>query len=108
MDELKGFQKKYLRGLAHSLKPVVFIGQKGITDSLEASVNEALDAHELIKIKFIEFKEKKQKEEVSAEIIERTGSVLAGIIGHMAIIYRPHKEKKKRNIKIPKERKDIV
>ena len=39
MGELKGFQKKYLRGLAHSLKPVVLIGQKGFTDELVKSTD---------------------------------------------------------------------
>ncbi|MCG6880306.1 MAG: YhbY family RNA-binding protein [Deltaproteobacteria bacterium] len=38
-DKLEGFQRKYLRGLAHKLKPVVSIGQKGITDTLNRSIN---------------------------------------------------------------------
>ena len=58
---LYSFQKKYLRGLAHGLKPLVFVGQKGVTPALVDALNQALSDHELIKVKFIEFKEKDQK-----------------------------------------------
>lgn len=99
--ELKGFQKKYLRGLAHGLKPVVQVGQKGLTPTLVASVEEALDTHELIKVKFIDFKEKAMKEDMTAQIATSTNSVLAGIIGHVAIFYRRHRNPEKRQIAVP-------
>ena len=60
-NKLKGFQKKHLRGLAHKLSPVVYIGKKGVSDTLMKSLEEALNSHELIKIKFVDFKEKNQK-----------------------------------------------
>jgi RNA-binding protein len=65
MKKLTSTQAKYLRGIAHGLKPVVFIGQKGLTDALIHSTEEAFDSHELIKIKFIDYKEKKQKKEIA-------------------------------------------
>ena len=46
-----------MRGLAHGLESVVIVGQKGVTEALIKSVDENLTAHELIKIKFIDFKE---------------------------------------------------
>ncbi|MBU1172640.1 MAG: YhbY family RNA-binding protein [Proteobacteria bacterium] len=101
MHELKGFQRKYLRGLAHDLEPVVYIGQNGITEAVEKSINEALDAHELIKLKFIEFKKKEQKDQISQGIEERTGCAMVGIIGHVAIFYRRHSDVKKRRIRVP-------
>ena len=101
MEKLKGFQKKYLKGLAHSKKPLVFVGQKGVTPTLIKAVDEALGTHELIKVKFIEFKEKDQKDEVSGLIEKKTGSELVGIIGHMAIFYRRQKDPEKRKITIP-------
>lgn len=107
MIELQGFQRKYLRGLAHGIKPVVFVGQKGITDAVILSMDEALNAHELIKVKFIDFKEKESKQTISEELQQRTESCLTGIIGHMAIFYRPCKDPKKRQIVVPKTRKDI-
>jgi len=98
---LKGFQKRYLRGLAHSLQPVVFVGQKGLTDALIRSADEALDTHELIKIKFNDFKEKEQKQEVSEQIGNATASEMVGLVGHVATFYRRHKDPEKRNIVVP-------
>ena len=68
------------------------------TDLIDA-VNEALDAHELIKVKFIEFKE--ERKELSAEMAEKCQCHLAGIIGHVAILYRENPEPEKRRIKLP-------
>ena len=98
LKKLTGSQAKYLRGLAHRLQPIVFVGQKGITDAVIASVHVALDRHELIKVKFVDFKEKKQKKEMAAAIEINTGSFMAGIIGHVAIFYRPHNDPEKRKI----------
>jgi len=96
---IKGSAKKYLRAQAHHLKPLVIIGAKGLTDGLIASVDLALQDHELIKVKFGEFKE--AKKEISAQIAQATKSELAGLIGHIAIFYRQHPEPEKRKIKIP-------
>ena len=102
MHALKGFQKKFLKGLAHALKPVVFIGQKGLSGSLIGSIQEALNTHELIKVKFIEFKEKQQKADM-AEVIEAEARCrLVGIVGHMAIFYRQQPDPEKRKIKLPR------
>jgi len=102
MDILKGFQKKYLKGLAHGLKPVVFVGQKGITPEVANAVDEALNTHELIKVKFVDFKEKSRKEEIAGAIEKETASQQVGRIGHMAIYYRRQKDPEKRKISLPK------
>lgn len=101
MEKLKGIHKKYLRGLAHSRKPLILIGQKGISPSLFKAIDEALDTHELIKVKFNEFKEKDQKEEVSGMIEKETDSEMVGMIGHTAIFYRQQIDSEKRKIIIP-------
>lgn len=101
METLKGSQRKYLRGLAHNLNPAALVGHKGVTSSLLKEVNEGLDAGELIKVKFVDFKEKKIKTALAMEIAEKTGSHLAGLIGHVAIYYREHSDVGKRRIKIP-------
>jgi len=103
VENLKSYQKKYLRGLAHDLKPIVFIGRKGITQTLLDSLNQALSDHELIKIKFIEFKEKEYKTQFVAEIEAKTGCMAAGIVGNMAIVFRRHPDAEKRKIILPKK-----
>ena len=94
--KLTGNEKKYLRGLAHHLDPVIHIGKNGLTDAVITSIVEVLFAHELVKIKFIDYKE--EKEELSTEIAEKTKSGLAGIIGNIAIFYKPHPDKELREI----------
>ncbi len=99
MEKLKGFQRKYLKGIAHHIKPVVFIGQKGFTDTVVQSVDESLKSHELIKVKFTDCKE--QKEEIADMIEKKTESEMVGMIGHIAIFFRQHKDPKKRKITLP-------
>jgi len=95
MKHQKGSQKAYLLGLANALKPVVQIGKNGLTPELIDAISQALDAHELIKIKFMEFKE--EKKTLSKLIGEQTQADLIGMIGNVAIYYKqnPNPEKKK-------------
>jgi len=101
MNKLEGFQRKYLRGLAHSIKPVVFIGQKGLTADVLRSATQALESHELIKVKFQDFKEKEQKAELGRLLEQETGSELVGAVGHTSIFYRPQSDPEKRKITLP-------
>jgi RNA-binding protein len=102
VEKLKGYQKKYLRGLVHGMKPLVFVGQKGLSPAVIKAVDESLERHELIKIKFVDFKEKSRKEEIAGIIEKETISEMVGMIGHIAIFYRQHKDAEKRTIHIPK------
>ena len=102
MKKLKGYQKKYLRGLAHSMKPLAFIGQKGLSPTVIKAVDEFLEKYELIKVKFIDFNKKAQKEDISDTIEKATASELVGMIGHIAIFYRQQNDSEKRKIDIPK------
>lgn len=99
MSELTSGQRKFLRSLAHHLDPAVLIGTKGVTESLITSIDQSLDAHELIKIRFNEHKD--EKKELTAQIAESTSSAVAGIIGHVAILYRQHPKEDKRTVKLP-------
>lgn len=101
MPPLNSRQKKYLRGLAHSLKPVVLVGKKGGAPSLMNAVEDALETHELIKIKFVEDREKRTKNEILSQICAGTGCEVAGHIGHTGILFRPCKDPQKRKIAIP-------
>ena len=99
MSEITGRQKRYLRGLAHGLKPVIQIGRNGLTDGLYESLEDALDHHELIKVRFVDFKD--QKKEACEEIDARVGSVCVGTIGHVAIFFRQAPDPEMRKIKLP-------
>ncbi len=103
MERLKGFQKKYLKGLAHGMKPVVFIGQKGFSCSVETAIDDALNKHELIKVKFIDFKEKSRKKEILNIIQKNADCEEVGMIGHVATIFRRNKETEKRKIILPQK-----
>ncbi len=90
MKEITSSQKRKLKSLAHKLKPVVLIGQKGITESLVKAVDKALEDHELIKVKFIDLKD--EKVELLEKVISDTKSFLVNLIGNTAIIYRENPE----------------
>ena len=101
MKPLTSSQRKHLRGLAHALKPVVFVGKKGAVPSLMKAVSEALETHELIKIKFVENREKEIKNKLLDQICAHTGCEVAGHIGHTGILFRPCSDPKKRKISVP-------
>lgn len=96
MKTLSGSKRTYLRGLAHHLKPVVQVGKNGVTDSFLHELNQALDTHELIKLKFNSFKE--QKKTLIQEIAEQAHCEMLGLIGHIAILYRRQSDEEKRKI----------
>ena len=102
--ELKGMHRKYLRGLAHGLKPLVLVGKSGVTPGLLASVHQALDDHELIKVRFIDHKE--DKDELALRIAGEAKCSLAGRIGNVAIFYRQQADPGKRKIALPKAGKE--
>lgn len=89
VSELSGHQRKFLRGLAHPLRPVVQVGHDGITDGVVQAVEQALLDHELIKVRMHEPADKKA---MATELARRSGAALCGLIGHTAILYRPHPE----------------
>ncbi len=101
MKKLLGFQRKFLRSLAHDMKPCVHIGHRGITATVIQTLNDALDAHELIKVKYIDCKEKERKVEIADQIQAESFCEMVGMIGHTAIFFRSQKDPKKRNITIP-------
>ena len=98
MTELTSAQRKQLRKLAHHLDPVVIVGVNGVTESLVNAVDHALQSHELIKVRFNEFKD--EKKDLTAQIAEKTKSQIAGILGHVAILYREHEDPEERKIKL--------
>ena len=100
-QKLTSHQNKYLRSLAHRLKPFVLVGKNGLTAEVIASVEAALEKHELIKVKFIDHKEKELKNQMVDAICRQTQCFRAGLIGHTAILYRQATKVASRKIKLP-------
>ncbi len=94
-------QKIYLKGKAHDLEPLSFVGKNGISDSFIASLSKTLDDHELIKMKFQAFKE--ERKEMTLEIVQKVEAILIGEVGNIAILYRQNQDPEKQKIKIPKK-----
>lgn len=86
MTSLTSKQKRSLKGQAHHLEPVGFVGKEGVTSGLIESIQKALFDHELIKIKFVAFKAEKKK--LSLEIAEKTESAHVDTLGHISIFYK--------------------
>jgi RNA-binding protein len=85
-------QKRYLRGLAHDLKPIVLVGAKGVTPSLVAELDQALDQHELIKVK-VAAEDRETRDAWIADLAGQSEAELVSRIGHTAVLYRRSKDK---------------
>ena len=86
MKELTSQQRSHLTKEAHHLKPVVMLGQKGASESLIKMVDESLEIHELIKIKFLDHKGDRRA--ITEKICDECKASLVRIVGNIAIIYR--------------------
>ena len=98
--ELSGAQRKYLRGMAHYLKPVVQMGKNGLTDTVVESIDKALSDHELIKVRIAPSADG-GKRELADEIAERTRSAWVGLVGFIVILYRQQEDPEKQTIELP-------
>lgn len=88
---LSSDQKKRFRTIAHHLKPVVIIAEKGMSEGVLAELERALEDHELIKLK-INVPERGDKQLIIAEVVEQTGAELVQTIGKVAVLYRAAKK----------------
>lgn len=93
-------QKRHLRGLAHHLKPVVMVGQAGLTEGVLNEIGVALDHHELIKVK-LAGGGRTERLSLIAAIAERAEAEIILSIGQMAVFYRPNPQKKGKRIALP-------
>jgi RNA-binding protein len=104
LDALKLNSKQiaHLRGLAHSLSPVVMIGNNGLTDNIFKEIEQSLNAHELIKIQ-VAGDDRDARRLIYAQICEKTNAVAVHHIGKQLVVYRASETiKEKAKIHIPK------
>jgi RNA-binding protein len=92
-------QIKALRSQAHALKPVVMIGQNGLTDNVIKEIQLAIEYHELIKVR-IGAADRQQRTEITARIAKTTTSEHIQSIGHIGVFYR--RNPKRNRIQLPK------
>jgi len=95
-------RKKQLKSQAHSLKPVIMVGQSGLTESVLKEIEIALDTHELIKIKVRA--EKDERNVIRDQIITDTKAELIQSIGQVVVIYRKKPQPKVEKITGPRRR----
>ena len=81
-------QRKYLRRLAHDRKPIVQVGNAGLTDTVVAELNNCLTRHELIKIK-VRVGNRDLRDETIDEMSRITGAAIIQRVGNTASLYRP-------------------
>ncbi|MFB0975296.1 MAG: ribosome assembly RNA-binding protein YhbY [Tolumonas sp.] len=91
-------QKQYLKGLAHDLKPVVMLGQHGLTEGVLAEIDAALNHHELIKVK-VSAADRETKKLIVDAIVRETSAAQVQVMGNVLTLFRPSEEKK---ISLPK------
>jgi RNA-binding protein len=87
---LAGFQRKHLRKLAHDLKPIVSVGEGGLSPAVGRALEDALAHHELVKVKLHQPADKKA---AAAELARMGRAELCGLVGHTVILYRRNDEK---------------
>jgi RNA-binding protein len=87
--ELSERQRRHLRGLAHPLKPVVRLGNAGLTEAVARETARALTDHELIKVK-APGGDREARDALFEALAAQTASALVHRIGNVAVLYRPH------------------
>jgi len=84
--------KQLLKGRAHPLKPIVLIGNKGVTEAVKKEIERALDDHELIKIR-MQAQDRNVRRDAFSEICQSHQAELVQMVGMIAIIYRKNNDK---------------
>ena len=96
--ELTEQQKKLLRGLGHQLKPVLMVGDAGLTDGVLREFSSTIAHHELVKVR-VRVGDRKGRDQIISELCERGGAALITRIGNVALLYRRNEEDPK--IRLP-------
>lgn len=85
-------RRQQLKGLAHKLKPVVLIGNNGLTDAVNKEIDRALHDHELIKIR-VQTTDRDLRKTLFAELCDKNHAELVQMIGAIGVIYRKKEDK---------------
>jgi RNA-binding protein len=86
-------QRRWLKGQAHHLKPIVTVGQAGLTEAVLAELDLALAHHELLKVR-VSVGDRDLRDAVIGPLTERSGATLITRIGNCAVLFRPNPKKR--------------
>jgi RNA-binding protein len=89
--KLTNNQKKYLRSLSHDLKPVVMVGQHGLSEAVLAELQSSMVIHELLKIK-VRAESREEKQQIIDKIVASSAAEVVQVIGGVLVIYKPFDE----------------
>ncbi|MBI3185504.1 MAG: ribosome assembly RNA-binding protein YhbY [Myxococcales bacterium] len=90
---LTGKQRRKLRAMGHHLSPLVQVGQKGVTPEVVSAAAQALEDHELIKVKIAEGPE--DRGEAAEKLARQTGAELAQVLGRTALLFKKREKDSK-------------
>ena len=94
-------QKKYLRGRGHDLKPLIMVGDAGLSESLLAEYESTLAHHELIKVK-VRAGDRGSRDAMITTLCTDHGATLIQRVGNVALLYRANPEKApEKRLRIP-------
>lgn len=96
--ELKSYQRAFLRSHAQALDPVVSVGKDGASESVIKALDDALMAHELVKVRFHSFKD--EVDSLSRYMEKKTGATLVATMGFTAVFFRQDAKDPERIYKI--------
>ena len=95
---LNNAQIRKLKGLAQRLEPVLHVGKNGVSEAFLKSLDEALTLHELVKVRFADFKE--DKKELAPVLAEKSSSALITRVGKVVVLYREQPDPARRQIQV--------
>ena len=96
MEELTNPQIRKLKSLAQRMDASLKVGKQGLSEPFLRSLDEELTRHELVKVKFAEFKE--QKKELAPQLAQKTGSHLITLLGNVAVLFRRNSDPAKQKV----------
>jgi RNA-binding protein len=98
MEELNNAQIRKLKGIAQRMDASLKIGRQGLSDAFIQSLDQELSRHELVKVKFTEFKD--QRKILAPQLAGKTNSHLVTLLGNVVVLYRQNPDAEKRKIQI--------
>ena len=99
--KLSEANKKFLRGRGHTLKPLIMVGDAGLSESLFAEYESTLDHHELIKVR-VRVGDRNARDDIIKQLCSRSSAILIQRTGNVALLYRPNLNKKpEKRIRLP-------